>query len=154
MPGYSPSPEQESIYNLIPQYQAPTPKEALYRSKVPSQPFRLYFTSEAGVEQLCTCLQHKGRVDPRQYETGVKKVQPAATFGHPYGMNSTSPEQFLKSHAQEPLLPEPKLLLNSTYISALPMDVVAVTCGPRTGVLITIIVSAFAEGSSVPTVML
>ena len=40
---------------------------------------------------------------------GVKKVQPAATFGHPYGMNSTSPEQFLKSHAQEPLMPERKL---------------------------------------------
>lgn len=40
---------------------------------------------------------------------GVKTVQPAATFGHPYGMNSTSPNQFLKSHAQEPLLPERKL---------------------------------------------
>ncbi|DBA96235.1 hypothetical protein WJX82_001012 [Trebouxia sp. C0006] len=83
MPGYNPSPEQESIYNLIPRYQAPTPKQALYRSK------------------------HKGKVDPKQYEMGVKKVQPAATFGHPYGMNSTSPDQFLKSHAQEPLLPEP-----------------------------------------------
>ena len=34
MPGYNPSPEQESIYNLIPRYQAPTPKQALYRSKV------------------------------------------------------------------------------------------------------------------------
>lgn len=34
MPAYNPSPEQESIYNLLPAYQAPTPKQALYRSKV------------------------------------------------------------------------------------------------------------------------
>ena len=51
---------------------------------------------------------------------GVKKVQPAATFGHPYGMNSTSPDQFLKSHAQEPLLPERKLHIQECLSSHKP----------------------------------
>lgn len=105
MPGYKPSPEQESIYNLLPAYQAPTPKQPLYRSKV-----LLNAALQSHSQPLDTCqsVQHKGKVDPRQYELGVKKIQPAATFGHPYGMNSTSPDQFLKSHAQEPLLPERK----------------------------------------------
>jgi len=51
---------------------------------------------------------------------GVKKVQPAATFGHPYGMNSTSPDYFLKSHAQEPLLPEREFLIQQCSSSPEP----------------------------------
>ena len=47
-------------------------------------------------------------MDPKGYEMGVRKVQASATFGHPYGMNSAAPEQFLKSHSLEPLLPERK----------------------------------------------
>ena len=50
-------------------------------------------------------LQYKGKVDPKQFEMGVKKVQSTATFGNPYGMNSESPDAFLKSHSHEPILP-------------------------------------------------
>jgi hypothetical protein len=121
MPGYNPSPEQESIYTLIPRYQAPTPKQALYRSKVSSFfPYSATFSCQpTGIrlQHLYICPQHKGKVDPKQYEMGVKKMQPAATFGHPYGMNSTSPDQFLKSHAQEPHLPERKLLIQWCSLS-------------------------------------
>ena len=73
-------------------------------------------------------MQHKGKVDPKQYEMGVKRVQPAATFGHPYGMNSTSPEQFLKSHAQEPLLPERKCLI-LFYINCKAQNLILLQCG-------------------------
>lgn len=61
-------------------------------------------------------LQHKGTVDPRYFEMGVKKIQPTATFGNPYGMNSESPDMFLKSHSQEPILPSREFPYTVEYI--------------------------------------
>ena len=62
-------------------------------------------------------LQHKGNIDPKQYEMGVKKVFSSATFGKPLGLNHSSPDCFLKGHAREPVLPARKPCLALHFMS-------------------------------------
>lgn len=71
----------ESIYDLVPPAQPQPARPPMYRSQYP------------------------GRINPHDFELGIRKVQPGATFGHPDGTNAESPSQFLKSHAKTPALP-------------------------------------------------
>jgi len=75
--------EEESINNLVPPPQEVPRKPPMYRST------------------------HPGKVNPKDMEFGARKVQPGATFGRPDGTYAEPPAAFLKSHAKEPVLPEP-----------------------------------------------
>ncbi|KAF8059723.1 hypothetical protein HT031_005131 [Scenedesmus sp. PABB004] len=73
--------QEESIYNLRPRPQLAAPRPPMHRSA------------------------HPGEVDPAAL--GGPRPRAAATFGRPPGGNAEHPDAFLRSHAKEPLLPEP-----------------------------------------------
>jgi len=74
---------EESVYNLVPPPQEVPTKPPMYRSA------------------------HPGKINAKVFEFGARKVQPGATFGRPDGTYAETPDVFLKSHAKEPVLPEP-----------------------------------------------
>uniref|UniRef100_A0A061SKA3 Enkurin n=1 Tax=Tetraselmis sp. GSL018 TaxID=582737 RepID=A0A061SKA3_9CHLO len=74
---------EESIYNLIPTPQFVPKKPPLYSST------------------------HEGRVEPKQFELGVRTKKGHATFGKPNGAFQPKPNSYTKAHGKEPILPEP-----------------------------------------------
>mmetsp|Transcript_20632 Transcript_20632/g.24784 ORF Transcript_20632/g.24784 Transcript_20632/m.24784 type:complete len:248 (-) Transcript_20632:561-1304(-) len=73
----------ESIYSLIPEQQVMPPKDPMHTSK------------------------HCGQVDPKDFPMGVPKRE-RGTFGPPNGLSAPDSTTYLKKHAGEPLLPDPK----------------------------------------------
>ena len=51
-------------------------------------------------------IQYPGKVDPRDFSMGVKKLSQHSTFGPPKDMNRTLPDGYLKKRTGEPTLPE------------------------------------------------
>ena len=74
---------EESIYNLIPTPQFHPERPPLYRS------------------------QNVGKVEPGQFEMGVKVKKGHATFGKPNGASANRTDTFVRAHGKEPVLPEP-----------------------------------------------
>jgi hypothetical protein len=48
-------------------------------------------------------VQHPGDVAPKGFGSG--SIKPTATMGKPIGANKEHPQQFLRKHAKEPVLP-------------------------------------------------
>lgn len=80
--------QEESVYALIPPAQVIPPKPRRHHSK------------------------HPGEVDPADFEFGVNSKRGFATLGLPNGLNAENPATFLRSHAKEPVLPDPKAPTN------------------------------------------
>lgn len=85
------------MYNLVRSEQTSNARPARYASKVcPVGPCR-----SCGCEgqslKMARVVQHKGVIDPEDFNVGVRHKQQSATFGKPDGCAAQSPDQFLQS---------------------------------------------------------